>query len=79
MDATAPSAREVGHIAVTAAASSIIAGLPGTYDAPLSNSDTSGVSDATQKSNTSPTAVALELGACCYSTLFISINSITWV
>ena len=48
MDATAPSAREIGHIVVSAATSSIMAGL-GTYDAPSSDSDSSGVSDAAQK------------------------------
>ena len=48
MDATAPSAREIGHIVVSAAMSSIMAGL-GTYDALSSDSDPFGVSDATQK------------------------------
>lgn len=59
MDATAPSAREIGHIAVVAAASSIMAGS-GTYVAPSSDSDTSGSATPPRKGtnhNTSPTAV----------------------
>ena len=58
-DATAPSAREIGHIAVVAAASSIMAGS-GTYAAPSSDSDASRSATPPRKGinhNTSPTAV----------------------
>ena len=57
MDATAPSAREIGHIAVVAAASSIMAGS-GTYLA-LSDSDTGSATPPRKGTNhnTSPTAV----------------------